>query len=44
MPGNIRAQESQLVALLPDADADAIAEYLVAFSNADGGTLYVGAS
>jgi len=43
MPGNIRAQESQLVAMLPDADADAIAEYLVAFSNADGGTLYVGA-
>ena len=40
MPGNIRAQASQLVSLLPDADADAIAEHMVAFANADGGTLY----
>jgi ATP-dependent DNA helicase RecG len=44
MKGKVRAQADQLVALLPDADADAIAEHLVAFSNADGGTLYVGAT
>lgn len=44
MKGKIRAQASQLVALVPDADADTIAEHLVAFSNADGGTLYVGAT
>jgi len=44
MRGEIRAHTSQLVALLPDADADAIAEHLVAFANADGGTLYVGAT
>jgi ATP-dependent DNA helicase RecG len=33
---------SQLVALLPDADAESLAETMVAFANADGGTLYVG--
>ena len=44
MKGKIRAQASQLVALIPNADADTIAEHLVAFSNADGGTLYVGAN
>jgi ATP-dependent DNA helicase RecG len=33
---------SQLVALLPDADVEALAETMVAFANADGGTLYVG--
>jgi ATP-dependent DNA helicase RecG len=44
MKAKIRAQSSQLVALLPDADAGLIAEHLVAFSNADGGTLYVGST
>jgi ATP-dependent DNA helicase RecG len=33
---------SQLVALLPEADPDSLAETMVAFANADGGTLYVG--
>ncbi|MBN1260457.1 MAG: putative DNA binding domain-containing protein [Anaerolineae bacterium] len=33
---------SQLVALLPDAGAETLAETMVAFANADGGTLYVG--
>jgi ATP-dependent DNA helicase RecG len=33
---------SQLVALLPEADAKSLAETMVAFANADGGTLYVG--
>jgi len=32
----------QLTALLPEADVDALAETIVAFTNADGGTLYVG--
>ena len=44
MKARIRAQNSQLVALLPDADASLLAEHLVAFSNADGGTLYVGST
>ena len=44
MTAKIRAQSSQLVAMLPDADAGLIAEHLVAFSNADGGTLYVGSN
>jgi len=33
---------NQLIALLPDADPDALAETMVAFANADGGTLYIG--
>ena len=32
----------QLAAMLPEADVDALAETIVAFTNADGGTLYVG--
>ena len=32
----------QLVALLPDPDAEELAETLVAFSNADGGVIYLG--
>ncbi len=35
---------TQLVAILPEADPDALAETLVAFANADGGTIYVGVS
>lgn len=42
MPYTIRTGSSQLVALLPDADVNALAETLVAFANADGGALYVG--
>ncbi len=42
MPEKIHPGSSQLVALLPDADADVLAETLTAFANADGGTLYVG--
>ncbi|MDF1513549.1 MAG: ATP-binding protein [Anaerolineae bacterium] len=44
MQGKIRAQNNQLVSLLAEADADVIAEHLVAFANADGGTLYIGAN
>jgi ATP-dependent DNA helicase RecG len=33
---------NQLIALLPEADPDALAETMVAFANADGGTLYIG--
>jgi len=42
MPRPPHAGPSQLLALLPDADAQTLAETLVAFANADGGTLYVG--
>jgi len=34
----------QLVAMLPEANVAALAETMVAFTNADGGTLYVGVS
>ncbi|MCD4738694.1 MAG: ATP-binding protein, partial [Anaerolineae bacterium] len=37
-----RQEPSQLVALLPGGDIEALAETMVAFANADGGTLYVG--
>ncbi|MEA3310155.1 MAG: ATP-binding protein [Chloroflexota bacterium] len=37
-----RPEPSQIVALLPGGDVEALAETLVAFANADGGTLYVG--
>ncbi|MGC9356685.1 MAG: ATP-binding protein [Anaerolineae bacterium] len=37
-----RSGPNQLIALLPDADPEALAETMVAFANADGGTLYVG--
>ncbi len=37
-----RTEPNQLIAWLPDADPDALAETMVAFANADGGTLYVG--
>lgn len=37
-----RAGSSQLLAMIPDADAELLAETLVAFANADGGTVYVG--
>jgi ATP-dependent DNA helicase RecG len=37
-----RASSSQLVALLPEGDIDLLAETLVAFANADGGTVYIG--
>lgn len=42
MRDTIRPRSSQLTALLPTADAGLLAETLVAFANADGGTLYVG--
>jgi len=44
MHETVRTTSSQLVALLPDAEVDALAETLVAFANADGGTIYVGAA
>ncbi len=37
-----RPHPSQLMALLPTADALSLAETLTAFANADGGTVYVG--
>ncbi|MFP4344026.1 MAG: ATP-binding protein [Anaerolineales bacterium] len=37
-----RGGPSQLVALLSDADVEALAETMIAFANADGGTIYVG--
>lgn len=37
-----RQEPSQIVALLPGGDIEALAETMVAFANADGGTLYVG--
>ncbi len=42
MPLTEKLSPNQLVALLPDADPDLLAEILVAFANADGGTVYVG--
>ncbi|MFN2110344.1 MAG: ATP-binding protein [Anaerolineae bacterium] len=42
MRNTIRPRSSQLTALLPTADAMLLAETMVAFANADGGTLYVG--
>ncbi len=42
MRDTIRPRSGQLTALLPTADAELLAETLVAFANADGGTLYVG--
>ncbi len=44
MNQQIRPGSSQLVALLPSVDADILAETMVAFANADGGTIYVGVS
>lgn len=37
-----QVSEGQLVALLPDPEAGELAETLVAFSNADGGVIYLG--
>lgn len=37
-----RPRPGQLEAILPEADAPCLAETLVAFANADGGTVYVG--
>ncbi|MGC9393273.1 MAG: ATP-binding protein [Anaerolineae bacterium] len=42
MRDKIRPRSSQLTALLPTTDALLLAETLVAFANADGGTLYIG--
>lgn len=42
MPITAQLSPNQLVALLPGADPELLAETLVAFANADGGTLYVG--
>ncbi|MBN1248889.1 MAG: putative DNA binding domain-containing protein [Anaerolineae bacterium] len=38
----VRPTANQLIALLPEADADLLAETLVAMANADGGSIYVG--
>jgi ATP-dependent DNA helicase RecG len=43
MREKVRATASQLVALLPDAEVEPLAETLVAFANSDGGTIYMGA-
>jgi len=40
--GGTRPNSGQLVALLPEADVDELAETLVAFANSDGGTIYIG--
>jgi len=40
--GGTRPNSGQLVALLPEADADELAETLIAFANSDGGTIYIG--
>ncbi|MCJ7551915.1 MAG: putative DNA binding domain-containing protein, partial [Anaerolineae bacterium] len=37
-----RPHSGQLVALLPEAEADELAETLIAFANSDGGTIYIG--
>lgn len=42
MPEGIRTTSGQLIALLPEADVDVLAETLVALANADGGTVYLG--
>jgi ATP-dependent DNA helicase RecG len=41
---SFRASSGQLTAFLPEADPDELAETLVAFANADGGTVYIGAT
>jgi ATP-dependent DNA helicase RecG len=38
----LRSGPSQLVEYLPDADADVLAETLIAFANSDGGTVLLG--
>ncbi|MCU0522190.1 MAG: putative DNA binding domain-containing protein [Anaerolineae bacterium] len=40
--GELKSSSSQLLALIPEADVDQLAETLVAFANADGGTIYLG--
>jgi len=42
MPLIQKLGSNQLVALLPEADPEQLAETLVAFANADGGTMYIG--
>lgn len=42
MSHKIRAGSNQLVALLAEADAETLAETIVAFANADGGSIYIG--
>ncbi|HOC20780.1 MAG TPA: ATP-binding protein [Anaerolineae bacterium] len=44
MPVAEKLSSSQLVALLPEANPELLAETMVAFANADGGTLYLGLS
>jgi ATP-dependent DNA helicase RecG len=44
LKASFRASSGQLTAFLPEGDVDELAETLVAFANADGGTIYVGAS
>lgn len=39
---DFRVTSDQLTAFLPEADADLLVETLVAFANADGGTIYLG--
>jgi len=38
----LEKHSNQLLALIPEGDVDQLAETLVAFANADGGTIYVG--
>ena len=42
MPDTFRTGSGPLVALLPEADVATLAETMVAFTNADGGAMYVG--
>ena len=42
MPSQIHITSTQLVALLSDAVVESLAETMIAFANADGGTIYVG--
>lgn len=42
MRDRTRPSPTQVVALLAEADVDALAETLVALANADGGTIYIG--
>ena len=43
MTDSLKMKPGQLVALLPEAEPEALAETMVAFANADGGMVYVGA-
>jgi ATP-dependent DNA helicase RecG len=44
LTASFRATSGQLTAFLPEAEPDELAETLVAFANADGGMVYIGAT